>query len=296
MKTIKLQTPVAVDKAPFDIGYDDSVMLIGSCFTENMGKRMMDCGFSVNVNPFGILYNPMSLFLALSHCYTGQEIDLSWLVEHDGLWHSWHHHGSFSNPDKQQCIEACNASIRQAHDFFIRCKTLVVTFGSACCFSHQMGNNVSTIVGNCHKVPQKEFTKSLVTPQMFFDTYKSFIGDLLSNGVRMIFTVSPVRHQAYGAHGNQIGKAYALILVDQIISEFQEFAPQLSYFPAYEIMLDELRDYRFYADDLLHPSSLAEEIIWQRFQQNYMTMNTIQQCEQQEAINRFAAHRPLHPK
>ena len=327
-KNIKLQTTVPLERAAFQIGPNDPVMLVGSCFTETMGKRMADLGFKVNVNPFGILYNPTSILTALDYCLNDKEIPKQWLVQHDGLWHSWQHHGSFSRTDRQECIDACNSSIHEAHRFLNDCRTLVITMGSAYCFSHSEPQSQDFIVGNCHKVPEKEFVRTLLSPEEIVSQWEKPLETLSARGIRVIFTVSPVRHQAYGLHGNQLGKATLLLALNHLLNSHNspitihqsritghrslvtdhwsqvtghemsihnsQFTIHNSYFPAYEIMMDELRDYRYYADDLLHPSPLAEEIIWQRFQQTYMTEETIAICDSREKENRRAAHRPLH--
>ncbi|MBQ9587273.1 MAG: GSCFA domain-containing protein [Bacteroidales bacterium] len=310
MQTIKLYTSVPTPRAPFSISHDDPVLLIGSCFTEAMGLRMRSLGFDVHVNPFGILYNPISIGRTLRHCLTDSEIDTSYLVWHDDLWHSWHHHGSFSRSDRQACLDACNAAIHDAHAFLRRCRTIVFTLGSAYCFSlatqasrpantvvdnapERCKNDLSRVVGNCHKVPEKEFVKTLLSPDEIMEHLGGQVHDLLEAGFRLVFTVSPVRHGAYGPHGNQLGKASLLLAVEALFSKSDAHKSQLSYFPAYEIMVDELRDYRFYADDLIHPSHMAEELIWQRFQQSHMTEQTMALCDARERENRRAAHRPL---
>ena len=135
----------------------------------------------------------------------------------------------------------------------------------------------------------------LITADKFLAWHDDLLNEMLFKGFKFVFTVSPVRHQAYGSHGNQLGKAALMLTIEDIFSRYASYDSQLSYFPAYEIMMDELRDYRFYADDLLHPSPLAEEIIWLRFQESYMSVETIAQCELKDKENRRAAHRELHP-
>ena len=295
MKPIKLQTAVPLESSPFSIGYDDQVLLIGSCFTENMGWRMGELGFSVNINPFGIVYNPLSMVDTVRRCLEGEEIGEEVLVRHEGLWHSWLHHGSFSHRDKASCLALCNNSLREAAQFIKGCSTIVFTFGSAWYYSLVESGMV---VANCHKLPSTLFKKNLATVEELLRYWVPLTEKLLDMGKRLIFTVSPVRHGAYGAHGNQLGKATLLLAInsitESIIQQHNSAKQQITYFPAYEIMMDELRDYRFYADDLLHPSDMAEEIIWQRFQQVYMSKETIELCDLKDKENRRAAHRPIH--
>lgn len=313
-KNIKLYTEVPLKNAQFGIDHSDSIFLLGSCFTENIGKRLEELNFLTMMNPFGILYNPLSMATALSYCLDDKRIGEEHLVFHDDLWHSWLHHGSFSRRDKQECIDTCNQAISDAHIFLQTCNTVIITFGSAWYYQLKDGwyagvpacgsetsqtSNIihyTSIVANCHKVPASYFEKRLATVDDVVDAWNPIVKRLLAKGVRIIFTVSPVRHQAYGAHGNQLGKAVLLLAIDQIIHQTSYIKHHTSptYFPAYEIVTDELRDYRFYADDMAHPSPLAEQIVWHRFQETFMTQQTIDRCNDYEKINRRNAHRPLH--
>ena len=298
MKQIKLNTEISVEPSEFKISHSDSIFLLGSCFTENMGKRMAELDFRTMINPFGILYNPLSMAMALTYCLDNKRVGEEDLVFRDDLWHSWLHHGAFSRRDKQECIESCNRAISEAHEFLQSCNTLIVTFGSAWYYTLKESGMV---VANCHKVPASLFEKRLATVEEVVDAWKPLVDRLLEGGVRIIFTISPVRHQAYGAHGNQLGKAVLLLATEQIINlqhstDMHKASPyilQPSYFPSYEIVVDELRDYRYYADDMAHPSPLAEEIVWQRFLQTFMTQETIARCDEKEKQNRRNAHKPL---
>lgn len=287
MKPIKMTTPVVVEPSAFTIGHGDRIMLIGSCFTENIGERLQSLRFPVMINPFGILYNPLSIADALNRCIDEVYIDEGDVVLHDGLYHSWIHHGSFSRKDRQQCIDECNKTLRQANIFLQQCNTLVITLGSAWYYTYG-----GRVVANCHKVPATSFEKHLSSVEEVVTVLKPVIDRLISRGIRVIFTVSPVRHNAYGAHGNQLGKAVLLLAIEQLMKDYP--SQEVAYFPSYEIINDELRDYRFYADDLLHPSAMAEEVIWQRFMQTYMTEATIKDCDAIEKENRRLSHRPLH--
>lgn len=288
-----------------------------------MGKRLTDLNFQTLINPFGILYNPLSMATALSYCLDDKRVGEEHLVFRDNLWHSWLHHGSFSRHDKQECLDACNNAINNAYTFLLTCNTVIITFGSAWYYQLKCNNprpadveSSASIVANCHKVPAANFEKRLASVEEVVDAWSPLVKRLLAKGTRIIFTVSPVRHQAYGAHGNQLGKAVLLLAIEELISRHSnpdnshqdptilsstsqhqksnDKNTQLSYFPAYEIVTDELRDYRFYADDMAHPSPLAEQIVWQRFQETFMTQETIDRCDDYEKMNRCNAHRPLH--
>lgn len=286
MHQIKLNTPVQTEPLGFAISHSDRIMLVGSCFTENMGQRLQSLQFDVCINPFGILYNPLSMAEAFSRCLEGREVAEEQLVQYEGLWHSWLHHGSFSRVEKAECLKACNDAIHTAHSFLQSCNTLILTFGSAWYYELSASK---LAVANCHKLPASNFTKRLASVEEVVAVWKPLVERALQYGMRVIYTVSPVRHQAYGAHGNQLGKAVLLLATERLISEVGGV-----YFPAYEIVIDELRDYRFYADDLAHPSPMAEQIVWQRFQQAAMTTETIGRCDETEKGNKRSAHRPIH--
>lgn len=295
MKTVKLQTPVETSPAPFEVTHEGPLLFMGSCFAERIGQRLQQLHFPVLLNPFGILYNPLSMADALRRCLDDSPITGRELVLHEGLWHSWLHHGSFSQPDKEACLAACNEAIHEAHRFLSQCRTVVLTFGSAWCYSVAEGD-YNGIVANCHKVPATRFSRRLASVEEVTAAWQPLLQRLLAAGMQVLLTVSPVRHSAYGAHGNQLGKAVLLLAIERLIAQLPaEQQRAVAYFPAYEIMMDELRDYRFYADDLLHPSTMAEEIVWQRFAAFCMSETTRTLCDTLDKEYRRAAHRTLHP-
>lgn len=285
MKEIKLHTPVHTGPIRFHISHSSPLLLIGSCFTENIGRRMSDLHFDTILNPFGILYNPLSIAEALQRSLDNRPIDSSVLVEHDGFWHSWLHHGTFSRKSPDECINACNTMISKTHHFLGQCRQIIVTFGSA--HYYELQDN-GLVVANCHKLPSKHFSLQMASVDEIVAAWTPLMQRLRQNDFEVLFTVSPVRHNAYGAHGNQLGKAALLLAIDQLCRQFGA-----DYFPAYEIVVDELRDYRFYADDLSHPSALAEQIVWQRLQMATMSQSTIDLCDQYDSENRRTAHRTI---
>ncbi len=285
---MKLYTPVSVERQDFSLHYGNHIMLIGSCFTENMGLRLQSLRFPVLLNPFGILYNPLSMAEALERCLDNRPISSDDLVQHDGLWHSWLHHGAFSAVDKEECLRRCNKAILQAHTFLQQCDKLLLTFGSAWHFVHLPSGRV---VGNCHKLPSANFQRQLASVEAIMARWQPLLRRLQQQHTEVLLTISPVRHWAYGAYGNQLGKASLFLAIDALCNEFKSFT---YYFPAYEILMDELRDYRYYADDLLHPSFMAEELVWQRLQQAYMSEDTIALCNKVDKLNKLQSHRMLH--
>ena len=276
---MELQTKVAIEPQAFCLEQQsDHIMTVGSCFATEMAAKMKDAGFDVLHNPFGVLYNPLSIAECLERCLDDRPIDSGDLVEVDGLWHSWLHHGSFSRSSKEECLEVCNRAIHEAHEFLERATCLIVTFGTAYVF--ELVEN-GMVVGNCHKAVAARFARRRLTVDEIVSRWQP----LLARLPQAVFTVSPIRHMADGAHGNQLSKSTLILAVDQL---------QTHYFPSYEIMMDELRDYRFYADNMTHPSPLAVDIIWERFAETYFTPATRNLCRLNAKQAKRDRHIPLH--
>ncbi len=286
---IALQTTVSVDKSPLQLKHDRKVMLVGSCFTEHIGALLSDSGFEVLQNPSGILYNPLSIASCVERCMTLASVEDAELVFHNGLWHSWLHHGSFSRIDRAGCVEKCESEWRKAHGFLSQRPLLIITLGSA---QYYTLRDTDFVVANCHKVPSVMFDLHVATPDQIVERYATLLASLQSLGVQVLFTLSPIRHWAYGPHGNQIGKASCMLAIEQLV---QLYPHQCFYFPAYEIMMDELRDYRYYADDMLHPSPLAQRIIWDRFVSAHMDVATREVSLQYQKLHKMEAHIPINP-
>lgn len=285
-----LQTTVAVVPPIKPVSHKEGMMLVGSCFTDHMASRLVDSGFSVMANPFGTLYNPLSIAECMNRIFEGRAIGEEDIVENNGLWHSWLHHGSFSDVDKWHCLERCNASLTEASTFIKEGCILMFTFGTAYAFCLHDGR----VVGNCHKLPGSTFHRRRIGIEEMVSVWKPLLKRLSAIGCRVVFTVSPIRHLSDTAHGNQLSKATLLLAVEQLCEAEGDMRP--CYFPAYEIVLDELRDYRFYDRDMVHPSPLAVDIVWQRFQETYMSAETRKICEKFQQLHKLKAHRPLFPE
>ena len=270
---MKLYTSVDIAPSARQIGYGDKILLLGSCFADNIGAKFAEHYFQATVNPFGTLYNPASIAAAITNIGNSQ------LVEHNGLWHSMMHHGAFSDKDKEQLIARCEQSRALLHSALMEASTVVVTFGTA--WVYEMEDRV---VANCHKLPANRFTRRCLTVNEIVEMWQPIVASMPDK--HWIFTVSPIRHVKDGLHANQISKAILLQAVDQLGQ---------SYFPSYEIMMDELRDYRFYAEDMVHPSAVAVEYIWQRFVDTYMNKDTQTEMRVLNQLWRDNQHRMLHP-
>ena len=262
---------------PFGIDYATGIVSLGSCFSDEIGKRLQEGDFHIEQNPFGTLYNPASIASALRRIMYDREIGMEDLVEHEGLWHSWHHHGSFSRATAEECLEACNSRIHQAHEALKQASLLMITFGSAWIYERE-----GQVVANCHKLPQENFVRRKMSVEDIVSLWRPLLKELYSFHPHLstLFTVSPIRHIGDGLHGNQLSKSTLLLAIDELVDSELPPAkrkkkgakveepdhPVTVYFPAYEIVVDELRDYRFYEADMVHPSTLAVDVVWDRFQ------------------------------
>ena len=289
-----LYTPVNISPLSFRLGFDSGVLSLGSCFADEIGLRLQRDGFHVDQNPFGTLYNPASVASALRRLVDDKEVAESDLVYHDGLWHSWYHHGSFSRPSVAETLHACNSRIHQAHAALLEADLLVVTFGTAWVFERDDEHRGTQVVANCHKMPAATFTRRRMTVDEIVTCWQPLLQGLaaVNANLNVLFTVSPIRHMADGAHGNQLSKSTLLLAVDRLSTS--SFQLSTTYFPAYEIVLDELRDYRFYAPDMAHPSSLAVDIVYDRFCQSCMAPATMQQAHNNAKQLKRQQHIPLH--
>ena len=286
-------TTVELPCGTMEISHKSRLMLIGSCFAGNIGAALLDKKFNVDVNPFGVQYNPLSIATVLSRIVDGTPFtdDSPELFEHNGKWHSILHHSDFSRDSKAELIEGINQRLMKTHNTIGVCDTIIITLGTAYAYTR---NSDNLVVGNCHKLPGNCFTRSLLGIEEIIERLQNVMQRIIAqnSNIKFIFTVSPIRHLRDGAHDNQKSKATLLLAIDRIT----EALPQnTAYFPSYEIMMDELRDYRFYADDMLHPSTKAIEYIWERFDKCYFNEATRLLNTRTAEIARGLAHRPFDP-
>ena len=286
---MKLQTIVDIMPSAWKIGYEDKILMLGSCFADEIAAQMAQRYLAVTRNPFGTLYNPLSIAQAL------QMTAIPPLVENDGLWHSMAHHGAFSRSTKEEAEKAVRGSIETMQRAVEEANVVIVTFGTAWVYEWSVGSSQWSVgsgqqsaVGNCHKLPAECFTRRRLTAEEIIAAWQPIIERYPDK--HWIFTVSPIRHVKDGLHENQLSKATLLQAVEMISNQYAA----VSYFPSYEIMLDELRDYRFYADDLVHPSSLAVQYIWERFIDCFCTSQTRNEMNIQHKRWKQTQHRPLH--
>ena len=279
----KLNFPIS--KSDFDLKHGDGIVLLGSCFSDSMSYYFRNAGFDVLSNPFGTLFHP----LAISKVINCSESDFDqFILQRDDLFFSWIASGNVYSTSKEELIELLKDARRNLMDSLKSAKILVVTFGTSWGYSYSEYG----LVANCHKQPQKEFNKTLYTVGDMFTEWTSVIQNLKSKnpGLNIVFTVSPVRHIKDGLIENNRSKSRLIELSHQL-SEMENF-----YFPAYEIVMDELRDYRFFKNDLVHPSSDTTKYVWKRFQDFVFSEGTKKLCNQIEQINATLDHKSLYPE
>ena len=287
---IRLQTPVTDVKCRVPVSYRDRILMLGSCFSDNVGQKLSDYGFDVCINPFGTLYNPASISQSVERLVSGThftEEECVWMGSGAGRVCSFWHHTSFARNDIAEFLENANRRLDEACSFFRDCSKIIITLGTAWCFRYTgweaSGSGDSAaggdstdippagytgrIVSNCLKRDAREFSRERMTLETAYGLLENIVKLCKAESTtdfrekQIIFTVSPIRHLADGAHGNQLSKSTLLMAADMII----EKTVSTDYFPAYEIMMDELRDYRFYAEDMVHPSLQAVDYISERF-------------------------------
>lgn len=285
-------TQIPLPEAARQFGYTDRFMLFGSCFAENIGHLLADNKFLIDVNPFGILYNPLSVSGAIRRLLSGQPLEETELFVANGLYHSWMHHGSFSSADPASCLSQINGRLLSASRALVGLSVLVVTWGTAWVYRLKEGGQV---VANCHKQPERLFVRERLTVEQIVGEWENLLDGLwrVNPGLQVLLTVSPIRHWKDGAHGNQLSKATLLLAADELN---RRSGGRVAYFPSYEIMLDELRDYRFYAEDMLHPSPLAVDYIADKFCQQYLSAEARAAMAAWQEIRKALAHKPFHPE
>lgn len=297
---MQFTTPVDIPKSSIPISHSNRIALIGSCFADNIGQMLADYKFNTVRNPFGTLYNPSSIAWLLERSIDGipfssqsEEI----FQDDSGCWHSWMHHTKFSCRSAEELIMKMDLAGTAMAETLKTADVLIVTFGTAIIYSLKSNGK---LVANCHKQKDSQFERRMLTTEEITRQWTGLIRKLHEQNpsLQIILTVSPIRHQRDGMHVNQLSKGTLLLAVDDIISRANSLTakPQVEYFPAYEIMMDELRDYRFYADDMTHPSPIAIQHIWERFADTHFDKDTKSLCSQCMQIQKALNHKTDNPE
>ena len=289
---MQFSTPTDIQPLSRRIGHDARLLVMGSCFAEHMGTRLQQIKWRAVVNPFGVLYNPLSIAEALGRLIDAHRYGEDELAEFpDGGWNTWLHHSRYSHPDRREALDAINNSMEAAAEMLAQADWLVLTLGTAWVYRLKEDGRV---VGNCHKVPEREFVRQRLSVDEIVETFVALLDRLWSvnPGARVLLTVSPVRHLKDGLHGNQLSKATLLLAVDELCRRMPE---RCVYFPAYEVLMDELRDYRFYAEDMAHPSKQAVDYVWERFVEHCTDEAAHAFMSEWSKVCRALEHRPFKP-
>jgi GSCFA family len=286
---MEFQLPIQPGSLQHPIRYEDKILLTGSCFTEHIGNHLRDWKFDTLQNPHGILFDPASVASSLVSYVQNRQYGEGDVIFLNELWQSWQHHSIFSNMDRQQCLETINASQSAAHHFLKEAKWLIITLGSS--FSYRLKDG--TPVANCHRAPAATFDKHLMTIEEINTVLDNCLHQLFyfNPSLQILFTISPVRHVRDGVIENNRSKARLIECVHHLAGKFD----RISYFPAYELVVDVLRDYRFYDIDLVHPNYAATEYVLEKFTRHCIDGSSQQVLEEVKKIVTARRHKPFQP-
>ncbi|MDE0561280.1 GSCFA domain-containing protein [Algoriphagus sp. NF] len=283
-------TSFEIPPASAPISHHSKVLSMGSCFAQVVGSKLESCKFDVLTNPFGTIFHPKILNRLLDHALFNDSMDESGVLERDGLYFHYKAHSDLVGKSIEELRQKWNKKIQETHEYLSTGTHLILTFGTAWIYEHQNFGSVA----NCHKQPQKIFEKKLSSMQKMLLDLEITLGNISRSNpnLKFILTVSPVRHIKNGIPENQLSKSILCVLCHELEKKLES----VSYFPAYEIMMDELRDYRFYKEDRIHPTAEAENYIWKRFSETYFPKETQIKISEIQKIQRELAHRPLNPE
>lgn len=286
-KTMEFRTRIPIKKEQPKIDYDSRLLLLGSCFVENIGAKLEYYKIRKLQNPFGIFFHPQAIETFLERVVSGYHYSEKDIFFHNERWHCFEAHSALSDPDKDRILDTLNQRLGKTRDFLKKTSHVVITLGTAWNYTFL---ETGVTVANCHKLPQKNFRKELSSVANIIKNLEKITGHIghLNSRAELIFTISPIRHLRDGFVENQHSKSNLISAVHSV--------GKGTYFPSYEIMMDELRDYRFYAEDMLHPSPVAIDYIWKRFTETWFSEDAIITLAEVENIQKGLAHRPFNPE
>lgn len=287
---MKFQTKVEVPSINYKINHRHKIAMIGSCFTENIGDKLKQDKFDISINPYGILFNPISVAKSIKSCINQVKITEDDILQEGEQWLSLNHHSEFNSLTAQETLIKINQSIEDSKEYYNEGDCLIITLGTAWVYEF---NKTKEIVANCHKIPNTNFAKRLLNIDEIVEEYSKLFINLTEKNpfLKIIFTVSPVRHWKDGVVENNRSKSVLHLSIMELVNKFEV----VSYFPSYEIVLDELRDYRFYKEDMLHPNKQAVDYIYERFSDTFYTKETMSLNKKIRKLKLALAHRPFNP-
>lgn len=286
------RTQIPIPKSNHPLDYNSKIVSLGSCFAENMGEKFQYFKFQNEINPFGIIFNPVSIEKIIDKAINKEMFGEEDVFFYNERWHCFDVHSDLSNSNKDELVASLNAILQSVNHQIAKSTHLIITYGTSWVYRNLESD---AIVANCHKVPQKQFTKELLSVETIKESIAKTVDlvHLVNSDCAIIFTVSPVRHIKDGFVENQWSKANLITAIHQTINHKPE---KINYFPSYEIMMDELRDYRFYAEDMLHPNQVAIDYIWKRFKETTISEMAYAVMEEVEGIQKSLSHKPFNPK
>ncbi len=286
---MKLNTPVNLTEVQSEYGHQNRFVCLGSCFASEIGKKLEQNLFDCLTNPLGNLFNPLALCEVVSRAIESHDFEENEFFQHQEIWRHFLVHSSLASTDRKRSQETANKALATLKLKLATCDLLILTLGSAWIYDK---TDYSGAIGHNHKLPLESFEKRRLSPTEIGHSLKTALAALqkFNPSLKLCFTVSPVRHTRDGLHENNLSKAGLLLAVDQVITGNS----QSHYFPAYELLLDELRDYRYYAEDLAHPNQQAVDYIWEKFQETHLADPSIIQIEEIQSILKMLNHRPHH--
>ncbi len=289
---MKLQTKVPLQPEQYQIDYQSKTLLLGSCFVENIGKKLEYYKFQNLHNPSGILFNPIVIEQLIKYSIEGKQYSEDDVFFNNERWHSYDAHSDLSSTSREELIQNLNESLKATNQKIEECSHVIITLGTAWVYRLIETNSV---VANCHKVPQKEFNKELLSIDIIVDSLKKMVSNIrkVNADAAIIFTVSPVRHLKDGFIENQQSKAHLISSIHEVLS-LQGESRNLYYFPSYEIMMDELRDYRFYREDMIHPNTTAINYIWDKFKTVWISPKIHPTMSEVETLQKGLLHKPFN--
>jgi len=286
----QFRTVVEIPEFKPKVSFQSKTIFLGSCFTNHIGAKMRELKFQSDVNPFGVIYNPISVKNSLEKLITGKNFKEEDLKLYNGRWYSFYHHSRFSDNDIQRCLDGINEKMTASSKFLRKADFLFLSFGTARIYEF---SETGQVVSNCHKLPPKYFDYRILDSVEIVEVFEKLFHSLrdVNPGLKVILTLSPVRHWKDGATGNQLSKAILLVAIHELVNKFSH----VEYFPSYELMMDDLRDYRFYKEDMLHISPQAVDYIWDKFQNALLDRSAQNLVPQIEKILKSINHRPFDP-
>ncbi|KRD08294.1 GSCFA domain-containing protein [Flavobacterium sp. Root901] len=285
---MQFRTQIPISKSNNPIDYNSKILSVGSCFAENMAEKFDYFKFQNETNPFGIIFNPVSIEKLFSRICKKELFMEKDVFFHNERWHSFEVHSDLSNADRQELLESLNKAVTETNKKIKEATHIIITFGTSWIYRNLESREIAA---NCHKVPQKQFSKELLSVEVIQKSIQNTIDliQTLNPDINFIFTISPVRHIKDGFTENQVSKSHLFTALHQVLKTH-------NYFPSYEIMMDELRDYRFYNEDMLHPNQIAIDYIWKLFSENYISQESISTMHEVDEIQKSLRHRSFNPE